>query len=126
MNTRKKNTLVSLASAGAGIMSGVFGALGGVAVMYITAWANPEKGKDALRDNYATSICVMLTISAVSVISYGLQGNIDMNTAFRSAVPAAAGGVIGALLCDKLPVSILRAVFSGICIWAGVRMIMGG
>lgn len=126
MNTRKKNILVSLASAGAGIMSGVFGALGGVAVMYITAWANPEKGKDALRDNYATSICVMLTISAVSVVFYGIQGNLDVNTAFRTAVPAAAGGALGALLCDKLPIGVLRAAFAGICIWAGVRMIVGG
>ena len=123
MDTKKKNLAVSFASAGAGVMSGVFGALGGVAVMYITVWANPQKGRDALRDNYATSICVMLMISAVSIISYGSQGNMDADSAFRCAIPAAAGGALGALLCDRLPVTVLRGVFALICIWAGLKMI---
>lgn len=126
MRKRQKNLLVSGAAAISGILSGVFGALGGVLVMYITAWANPEKGKEALRDNYATAICVTMTVCAFSLVSYSLQGNVDTAAAFRYAVPAAAGGALGALLCDRLPVTLLRTVFSAVTVWAGVRMLLGG
>ena len=36
------------------------------------------------------------------------------------------GRDVGALLCDRLPAGILRAVFAAVCIWAGWRMAMGG
>lgn len=126
MERKKKNLTVVTAGALAGLLSGMFGALGGVAGMYIAAWANPEKGKDALRNNYAVTVCVMAAVSTVSLTMYALRGNLDVPTAFRCAVPAAAGGAVGALLCDRLPAGILRAVFAAVCIWAGWRMAMGG
>lgn len=109
----------------AGLVSGVFGALGGVAVMYICARANPPKTPSAVRDNYALTLAVVLAVSAVSAVAYAVRGDVDYVAAAPAILPAAAGGVTGAVLCDRLPASALRLIFAALTVWAGARMIGG-
>lgn len=113
-------------SALSGIISGVFGAMGGIIVMYIASRVNPPDTADKLRDNYAMSLTVTVTVSLFSVLIYALRGNIAYDAALPALIPSAAGGIAGAILCDRLPASILRLFFAAVTIWAGIRMIIGG
>ena len=69
----RKCTSGALAALG-GFASGVFGALGGIVLNRITAKVNPKKGGDAIRDNYACTLFIMIAVSAVSAAVYALRG----------------------------------------------------
>ena len=122
---RVSPALSVMLAAVAGLVSGIFGALGGIAVMYLASKINPPKTPSDVRDNYALTLSVTLAVSAVSAITYAVRGNIAYDAVVPYTVPAALGGVCGAILCDRLPASALRLLFAAVTVWAGVRMIGG-
>ena len=72
----RKCTSGALAALG-GFASGVFGALGGIVLNRITAKVNPKKGGDAIRDNYACTLFIMIAVSAVSAAVLRASGRIQ-------------------------------------------------
>ena len=108
-----------------GFASGVFGALGGIVLNRITAKANPEKGGDAIRDNYACTLFIMIAVSAVSAAVYAFRGEYACFDELPTVLAAGgAGGIAGALLCDRMNTLVLKGAFAAITIWAGIRMLM--
>lgn len=101
--------------------------------------ASPQTRQDALpilsnaeapyqdrRDVLATSMAVMLPVSAVSLVLYFLRG-LQPPTALLSAIwlPSLVGGVIGAWLLDRLPVRTVKILFALLVLVSGVRMVFG-
>ena len=84
--------------------------------------AVPESRRDVL----ATSMAVMLPVSAVSLILYFLRG-LQPPTELLSAIwlPSLIGGLIGAWLLDRLPVRAVRVLFALLVLVSGVRMVFG-
>ncbi len=107
----------------AGLLNGFLGAGSGVVLMFAIAALNSDKNDNAARDNFATIIASVLPISLVSTIIYIKNGTINENVINRFALPAVAGGFIGAFLTDKLDAKILRLIFAVVVIIAGFNMI---
>ena len=106
----------------AGFLNGFMGAGSGVVLMFAIAALNNDKSEDAARDNFATVVACVLPLSLVSTAIYVSKDAASAELVGRFALPAAAGGLIGAFLTDKLNTKILRLVFAVVVIVAGVNM----
>lgn len=118
---------VSLA---AGVVNGLLGAGGGIIILYLIRAQNRKRQADGItgdggeRDSFATVVAVMLPVSLVSALSYASRGNIDLAQMAPLAIPAMAGGTLGAYLTDRLPVAAVRAAFALLVIFSGIRMLL--
>ncbi len=102
-----------------GIINGLLGAGGGMlAVPMLTRF-----GLDAKRA-HATSIAIILPLSAVSAAAYLIKGDVTFRDAGVYLLPGAIGAVIGAWLLGKIPDKWLKRIFGAFMIWAGVRLFM--
>ncbi len=122
--------LYAAAGLGAGLLNGLLGAAGGILLVAVLPHLPRLHTQDAVannrRDVLATSIAVMLPVSAVSLILYFLRG-LRPPTELLSAIwlPSLIGGLIGAWLLDRLPVRTVRVLFALLVIVSGVRMVFG-
>lgn len=113
------------ATLAAGVINGLLGAGGGVVMLYVirAVLGHSEDAESASRDAFATVVAVILPVSVVSAVTYGARGNMDMEMMQILAIPALAGGVIGAYLTDRLSTRFIRGLFAVLVIVSGVRMI---
>ena len=123
-----------LLGAAAGLFNGLLGAAGGILLaLFLPHMALPSvlmgKGEvttlEDRRDVLATSMAVMLPVSAVSGIFYLLRGIRPSPALLLSLIlPSALGGLLGAILLGRLPDRIIRKIFALLVAVAGVRMLM--
>ena len=103
----------------AGIINGLLGAAGGLAVVPAL-----RKAGASVQQSHATSVAVILPISVLSAVLYLKGGRFS----FSDALPYLPGGVIGAAfgawLLPKLPADLLRRIFGGFMLWAAIRLLM--
>ena len=83
----------------------------------------PERG--ALRDFFAQNITVVAAMSAVSAVMYAISGKLNFGGSLIYLLPAAAGGICGALLLDRIDTFILKLIFAAVTIYGGIRMLFG-
>ncbi len=126
--------LCALTGLGAGLLNGLLGAAGGILLVAVLPRITPPPRlyPPALplgvyherRDILATALAVMLPISAVSGVFYW-AGGIRPSPVLLLAlvIPAAAGGLLGAMLLTRLPNHLLKKLFAAIVVVAGVRML---
>ena len=124
-----KNTLLITGGLVAGFMNGLLGAGGGILVVFVLGLIlSPEK-QDAppdfdRRDIFAGALAAMLPVTAVSVVSYAMQGSLQLKGAEKFILPAIIGGVGGAFLLDRLKIETVRKIFSIIVIYSGIAMLL--
>ncbi len=77
------------------------------------------------RDLLASSMAVMLPISAISGLIYWFGGVRPAGETIALLVlPSVAGGLVGARLLGKLPEDVLRRMFALLLVISGVRMLL--
>ena len=104
----------------AGAANGFFGAGGGLfLVPLFTRWLHLEQ-----RRAFATSVAVVLPLSVAALVSYALEGGVDVG----AALPYLAGGLVGGFLSgrvfEKIPVTWLRRGFGLLMLYGGVRAVL--
>ena len=109
------------AGALAGLVNGFFGAGGGIVLVpLLVSWIGLDSKKA-----FATSVFIILPISALSAALYLRQGRVDL----ALAAPYLIGGFAGGLLCGKiyrkLPSLLLRRAFGALLLLGGVRAVLG-
>ena len=119
----------------AGLINGLLGAAGGILLVTLLPYLAPPSASTShlspgcFADNknvMVTSLCVMLPITAVSAVLYWMRGNaIGLELSAIIALPAAAGGLLGAYLLGKIPRDLLRKLFGLLVAISGVRMLWG-
>ncbi len=115
-----KNLLLAFVGALIGFVNGIFGSGGGMlAVPALTLIA----GLDEKRA-HATAIVLILPLCLVSVVVYSLRGGFDLFVVLPTLFGVLAGGVAGAALMKKLSSGLLSALFYGIMLFAGIKMII--
>ncbi len=106
-----------------GLCNGLLGAGGGILIVFgMTPLVAHEIGAE--RDVFANALAVMLPVSLVSVFSYILSGRMPSESLSVYVIPAAVGGLIGALILDKIKLTLIKKLFALIVVWSGVYMIM--
>lgn len=114
-------TALILTGLGAGLVNGLFGSGGGViVVLALTTFCKTEKKRA-----HATAVAVILALSAVSLVFYGLGKHLDVSAAFLAGIGGAVGGFIGAKLLKKLPVRIISRIFGILMILSAWRLFNG-
>ena len=103
----------------AGILNGLFGAGGGVAVVPMLEKAGIEPKKA-----HATSISIILPLSILSGTFYLFSGHIKFGTALWYLPLGLVGALIGAWLLKKISNDLLRRIFGIVIIISAVRIFM--
>ena len=107
-----------LTGAAVGIANGLFGGGGGmIAVPLLAAGGLEEKRA------HATAILIIAPVSLAGAIAYIITGYAAAHIFLPAAVGMAAGGALGAVFLNKLPLTAVRAVFVAVMFAAGIRMV---
>ena len=122
---KKAKDFILCASVGilAGFINGFLGAGGGLILLWILGRMNPEKGEDAVRDNFASVVLVVLLLSVVSSVTYSHTASLDTTSLLFLALPGMIGGIAGAYLTDRLNTKIIKLAFSVLIVIAGINMV---
>lgn len=109
-----------LVGAAAGAANGLFGAGGGlIAVPLLIGWLKlPEKNA------YATSLAVMVPISAVSLTVYFLRGGLAVDGTWWYLAGGVLGGGLAGLLFRRIPVQWLRWAMAGFLLYGGIKAVL--
>lgn len=73
---------------------------------------------------HATSIAVILPLSIVSAIIYLSKNSIELSESGVFIVPGLIGAVAGSIILPKINNKLLKKVFSGFIVYAGIRMLL--
>ena len=99
-----------------GFINGFFGGGGGMIVVPLLTFIFALPDKQA----HATAILIILPMSIASSIVYITQNTINLTQLLEISAGFVVGGIIGALLLNKLNNKILRTAFSVLMVGAGV------
>ncbi len=101
-----------------GIVNGFFGAAGGVVAVELLK----KDGVDS-KKAHATSIAIILAVSAVTLVLYYLNGQINLLSSYKYIAGGFLGAVFGVLLLKRIPNKLLKRVFGILIIICGIRML---
>jgi uncharacterized membrane protein YfcA len=107
----------AISGALAGLANGFFGAGGGLFLVPLFTRFIKMDEKQA----FATSVFVILPLSAVSALIYYLRGILDLSVAWPYLVGGFLGGILAGLTFRKIPVTLLRRAFGLLMIYGGIR-----
>ncbi len=111
---------LAAAAFSAGLLNGLLGTGGGVILVFVlSALMGPERGKEV----FVISSFGILVFSLVSALTYGRGGSLDPAVLPRFVLPAAAGGVVGAFLMDKIRLFWLRKLFAALLLYSGLKLV---
>ena len=98
----------------------LFGSGGGLfLVPMFTKWLKMEQKRA-----FATSVAVILPLSAVSLVVYFFRGNLDFLFALPFLLGGLAGGIISGRVFKKMPVTLLRRAFGLLILYGGIRAVL--
>ena len=121
---RFKNLWLIPTGALAGLVNGLLGTGGGTVILLFSLARKKGKGDVSKRDDFASTMCVILILSLCSLFIYFKGGHIDLTYSLRYLIPAVPGGMIGALLLDRVSARFLKIGFSLLLIISGGVMLL--
>ena len=111
MNCKRKDEIIfaiaGLCAMFAGVINGLIGTGGGIILLFIL--------RKLCGDGRKAFASVLITVIPVSVVSAFIYGRSDpglFGASLPYLVPAAAGGMFGAALFDKIKMKTLKILFS--------------
>ncbi|MBE6915660.1 MAG: sulfite exporter TauE/SafE family protein [Ruminococcaceae bacterium] len=113
----KKSVRYGLSGALAGLTNGAFGAGGGMVLIPLFRRFCKMEEKTA----FATSVSVILPMSAVSALIYLLRSDVDFLTALPFLIGGTLGGFVGGKLFKNIPTLWLKRIFALFLLYGGVR-----
>lgn len=102
-----------------GLINGTVGAGGGLFAVPII-----KKRDTPLKQAHSTAVAVLLPISIVSACAYLKAGHVALEDAMPYFLPCMAGAAIGTVLLSKISTALLKKIFAGFMIYAGVRLLL--
>ena len=129
LTSRQAALLLVVGGLASGFLNGLLGAGGGILAVLVlsavlSAKSNDPSASADKRDVFANALASMLPTAAVSAARYAARGAIRIENALTYVLPAIAGGLAGALLLDRLPVTAVRRIFIVIAIFSGIVMLL--
>lgn len=103
----------------AGGINGFLGTGGGIIFIFMLSMLTKNDSKD----NYATSLSATFIISLFGLITYTSRSMVDYAMIGQVALPAVLGGVLGAILVDRLQTKYLNMIFAALIIYSGFKLI---
>lgn len=107
----------------AGVVNGLLGAGGGIIIVFAISRLMPDVAKDK-NGAFATALCVMLPVSALSAVIYASRGHMTLDGFGIFILPAVIGGAVGGFLLGKLRALLLRRLFAALVAVSGIILII--
>ena len=104
----------------AGGINGFVGTGGGILLVFALSVVLKVDKKDA----FATSLCITVPVSAIALFSYFRAGSVDISTFSKIWLPVFLGGILGALLVDRIKLSWLNGIFGILIVYSGICLIL--
>ncbi len=79
--------------------------------------------KNDAKDNFATSLCATIVLSLIGLYSYLKSSSVDFDLIHDCFPFAVLGGILGALITDKLKARWLNVGFAILIIYSGTCLI---
>ncbi len=111
---------MTIFSAAAGFVNGFLGGGGGVIVVALLLAVMKLHQKSA----QATALLAVLPLSAVSAAVYIVKGSVQWAPALWTTLGVVAGGILGALLLDKLKGNVVKLIYALVLIAGGIKMLL--
>ena len=106
-------------SLGAGFLNGLTGTGAGIIFLFLSRLIDGGITKDT----FAFSMSCVIPLSAFSLFTYGMPKDFSLTTLVVTSLTAAAGGLLGAFLQQKLKIELLKKIFAVLVICSGIGMI---
>ena len=117
MTGKTKNRLAGTAG---GIVNGLFGGGGGMVLLpLLTGWSGLEP-----KAAFATCVEIIFPMCCLSAAVYLFQARPELSTLIPCLLGGAAGGVIGGLTFEKIPVRWLKGFFGLVLLYGGGRYLL--
>ena len=117
--TKKRKLFLILTGTLCGFLNGFFGAGGGtVAVPMLRRAGLNEK------ESHATSVAVILAVTAVSAAFYLIKGYVRVPDALGYVYTGVFGAALGAYIFKRMSAVWLKRIFGALIIVASVRMFL--
>ena len=104
----------------AGGLNGFVGTGGGILLVFALSVVLKLDKKNA----FATSLCITIPISCVALFNYIHSNSVDFSLAKEIWLPISLGGIVGAILVDKLKLVWLNGIFGILVIYSGACLIL--
>ena len=119
-------TWIIICGLAAGVVNGFLGSGGGIIIILSLVLLRRYKKipRGEASNDFPTAIAAILPMSLVSLARYAEGGHADGRFALILALPAALGGLIGALLLDKIKLDLVRKIFAALIVVSGIIMII--
>lgn len=120
MTSAKKNNLLTAASGLAvGIVNGLLGAGGGMIAVPLLK----KLGLDQ-KQAHANAVAVILPITLLSAALYLIKGYVGLSDCLIFIPGGLLGSLIGTYCLKKISSRLLKLLFGGFMIYAGVRLLL--
>ena len=117
MTDKWKNRVAGTAG---GLINGLFGGGGGMVLLpLLTKWSRLEA-----RAAFATCVAIIFPICCVSTAVYLYPVRPALSMVVPYLAGGVAGGLVGGLTFDKVPVRLLKAIFGLFLLYGGVRYLL--
>ena len=124
MYLKKREFLpILLLGLSSGFLNGLLGAGGGILLVFGLRGLLRGRVRDA-RSFYASTIAVMLPLSAISAWQYRAQGYLPSLSLKALVLPAVLGGAVGALLLRCLKPRLLARIFAAVVLVSGILLVV--
>ena len=117
--SKGRQIAVILAGLAIGVVTGLFGAGGGM----LTVPALTFIAKFDEKHSHATAIAVILPLCLISSVVYALGTTFENGVVLPTVIGVTIGGVIGALLLKKMSNGAISFLFYALMLFAGLKMI---
>jgi len=75
------------------------------------------------REAFASSLCVMLPVCAVSLGVLWLRGGLSAAGSLPYVCGGVAGGLLAGIFYKKIPTGLLHKLMGGLILWGGIRLL---
>ena len=121
---RKRCLLFSLAGVLSGVVNGLLGTGGGILTVFFLSKIYALEKIYSTKDVFAITLCSSVIMSMASLLFYLSSGCFSVSDSALYMLAAVPGGVLGAILLEKLSSKTMKLIFALLVVWAGISMMI--
>lgn len=121
---KKRSMLFALAGILSGIVNGLLGTGGGILTVLFLSKIYAKDSSYSTKDIFAITLCSSVIMSVASLLFYLSSGCFSVSDSALYMLAAVPGGVLGAILLEKLSSKTMKLIFALLVVWAGISMMI--
>lgn len=121
---KKRSMLFALAGILSGIVNGLLGTGGGILTVLFLSKIYAKDSSYSTKDIFAITLCSSVIMSMASLLFYLSSGYFSVSDSALYMLAAVPGGVLGAILLEKLSSKTMKLIFALLVVWAGISMMI--